>query len=63
MFHQDYEKAEHYLNQAENASKQDQHTKDSFDHAWNELQLRKEGKYIDPLDVLDRLRAEHEAIN
>ncbi|MHC4525791.1 MAG: hypothetical protein ACYSU8_09705 [Planctomycetota bacterium] len=60
MFHQDYQKAEHCLNQAENASKKDQHTKDSFDHAWNELQLRKEGKYIDPLDELDRLRAAQE---
>ena len=63
MFHQNYQKAEHYLNQAENASRQDQRTKDSFDHAWHELQLRKEGKYIDPLDELDRLRAKHEAMN
>ena len=60
MFHQDYKKAEHYLNQAKNASRQDQYIKDSFDHAWNELRLRKEGKYIDPLDELDRLRAAQE---
>ena len=58
MFHQDHQKAELYLNQAENASKQDQHTKDSFDQAWNELQLRKEGKYIDPIEELDKLRLE-----
>jgi len=63
MFHQDYQKAEHYLNQSENALRQDQRTKDSFDRAWNELQLRKEGKYIDPIDELDKLRLAKENEN
>ena len=67
MFHQDYQKAEKCLNEAENVLKQEkserEYMKEHFEQVWNELQLRKEGKYIDPLDELDRLRAKHEAIN
>jgi hypothetical protein len=60
MFHQDLSKAEKYLNEAENVlsreKKERKYMKDSFDQAWDELRLRKEGKYVDPLDELDKLR-------
>ena len=60
MFHHDYQKAEHYLNDAENVLKDQKserkYMSDKFDDAWNELKLRKKGKYVDPIEELDKLR-------
>lgn len=59
MFHQDYEKAEKYLNDAQNLYTEgykDFCFEKSLNQASKELQLRKEGKYIDPLEELDKLR-------
>jgi hypothetical protein len=60
MFHNNNNnsKAEEYLIKAENVLQQRKYTfyEEVFDRAWDELQLRKEGKYVDPLDELDKLR-------
>ncbi|GAF89965.1 unnamed protein product [marine sediment metagenome] len=59
MFHQNNGKAERYLNEAENVFEKEghrYHLKEQLDQAWHELQLREEGKYVDPLDELDKLR-------
>jgi hypothetical protein len=60
MFHEDYGKAEKYLNKAEDVFKghknERKYMKKDFDRAWQEFKQRKNGEYVDFLEELDRLR-------